>query len=67
MTPSVIGDWLTQYEEALLGGSNMESFVALGTGHAVLDSTMDSAATSALPVWLEQMATDDPSWATVQE
>jgi hypothetical protein len=64
---AVITQWLEQYESALLSVANAESFVALGTGHAVLSSTLDPTATAGLPAWIRQMAEDDPSWSTRTE
>lgn len=64
---SVMTQWLAQYEGALDGIANAQSFVALGTGHAVLTSKIDPAATADLPLWIQQMANDDPSWGTQEE
>ena len=44
---------------------NAKAFVALSTGHVVLEELDTTAAPFILP-WLTQMATGDPTWANEQ-
>jgi hypothetical protein len=56
--------WLGQYEQSFATLANTRSFVAPGTGHVVMSSTIDAGTKAAVFTWLQQMATDDPAWAS---
>ncbi len=65
VTEAMFATQIQTFVTSLASDPNAKAFVALSTGHVVLEETDTTAAPFILP-WLTQMATDDPAWATVQ-
>jgi len=56
--------WLQQYEQSFAWLPGTRSFVVPGAGHVVMGGAIDDRTKEALSVWLTEMVTDDPDWAS---